>query len=315
MKRALIIGAAGFVGSYLIDHIQKHCVWSIVVTKMPQETMACPGVDICDLDILAPEAIERLLEEQRPDYIFHLAAQSSVAVSWKNPGLTVDVNVKGSLNVLDAVRKLDYKPRVLLIGSGEEYGHVRENEVPVQEDNVLRPGNIYAATKACQNMIGAIYAQAYGMDVMMVRAFNHVGPNQSPIFVVADFCKQTAEIEAGLKEPVIKVGNLSARRDFSDVRDVVRAYVELMEKGKAGETYNVGSGNAVEIRKILDMILSRSKKEIRVEVEPSRMRPVDVPVIEADISKLKACTGWKQKITLEETIQDTLEYWRQKLKE
>ena len=315
MKRALIIGAAGFVGSYLIDHIQKHCVWSIVVTKMPQETMACPGVDICDLDILAPEAIERLLEEQRPDYIFHLAAQSSVAVSWKNPGLTVDVNVKGSLNVLDAVRKLDYKPRVLLIGSGEEYGHVRENEVPVREDNVLRPGNIYAATKACQNMVGAIYAQAYGMDVMMVRAFNHVGPNQSPIFVVADFCKQTAEIEAGLKEPVIKVGNLSARRDFSDVRDVVRAYVELMEKGKAGETYNVGSGNAVEIRKILDMILCRSKKEIRVEVEPSRMRPVDVPVIEADISKLKACTGWKQKITLEETIQDTLEYWRQKLKE
>ena len=315
MKRALIIGAAGFVGSYLIDHIQKHCVWSIVVTKMPQETMACPGVDICDLDILAPEAIERLLEEQRPDYIFHLAAQSSVAVSWKNPGLTVDVNVKGNLNVLDAVRKLDYKPRVLLIGSGEEYGHVRENEVPVREDNVLRPGNIYAATKACQNMVGAIYAQAYGMDVMMVRAFNHVGPNQSPIFVVADFCKQTAEIEAGLKEPVIKVGNLSARRDFSDVRDVVRAYVELMEKGKAGETYNVGSGNAVEIRKILDMILSRSKKEIRVEVEPSRMRPVDVPVIEADISKLKACTGWEQKITLEETIQDTLEYWRQKLKE
>ena len=315
MKRALIIGAAGFVGSYLIDHIQKHCVWSIVVTKMPQETMACPGVDICDLDILAPEAIERLLEERRPDYIFHLAAQSSVAVSWKNPGLTVDVNVKGSLNVLDAVRKLDYKPRVLLIGSGEEYGHVRENEVPVREDNVLRPGNIYAATKACQNMVGAIYAQAYGMDVMMVRAFNHVGPNQSPIFVVADFCKQTAEIEAGLKEPVIKVGNLSARRDFSDVRDVVRAYVELMEKGKAGETYNVGSGNAVEIRKILDMILSRSKKEIRVEVEPSRMRPVDVPVIEADISKLKACTGWEQKITLEETIQDTLEYWRQKLKE
>ena len=315
MKRALIIGAAGFVGSYLIDHIQKHCVWSIVVTKMPQETMACPGVDICDLDILAPEAIERLLEEQRPDYIFHLAAQSSVAVSWKNPGLTVDVNVKGSLNVLDAVRKLDYKPRVLLIGSGEEYGHVRENEVPVREDNVLRPGNIYAATKACQNMVGAIYAQAYGMDVMMVRAFNHVGPNQSPIFVVADFCKQTAEIEAGLKEPVIKVGNLSARRDFSDVRDVVRAYVELMEKGKAGETYNVGSGNAVEIRKILDMILCRSKKEIRVEVEPSRMRPVDVPVIEADISKLKTCTGWEQKITLEETIQDTLEYWRQKLKE
>ena len=310
MKRALIIGAAGFVGSYLIDHIQKHCVWSIVVTKMPQETMTWQGIDICDLDILNPAAIVRLLKEKRPDYIFHLAAQSSVAVSWKNPGLTVDVNIKGSLNVLDAVRKLDYKPRVLLIGSGEEYGHVRQDEVPVQEGNVLRPGNIYAATKACQNMLGSIYAQAYGMDVLMVRAFNHVGPNQSPIFVVADFCRQAAQIELGLKEPVIKVGNLSARRDFSDVRDVVRAYVGLMENGKAGETYNVGSGNAVEIRGILDKILRLAKKDIRVEVEPSRMRPVDVPVIEADIRKLQACTGWRTEIPLEKTIEDTLNYWR-----
>ena len=310
MKRALIIGAAGFVGSYLIDHIQKHCVWSIVVTKMPQETMTWQGIDICDLDILNPAAIVRLLKEKRPDYIFHLAAQSSVAVSWKNPGLTVDVNIKGSLNVLDAVRKLDYKPRVLLIGSGEEYGHVRQDEVPVQEGNVLRPGNIYAATKACQNMLGSIYAQAYGMDVLMVRAFNHVGPNQSPIFVVADFCRQAAQIELGLKEPVIKVGNLSARRDFSDVRDVVRAYVGLMENGKAGETYNVGSGNAVEIRGILDKILRLAKKDIRVEVEPSRMRPVDVPVIEADISKHQACTGWRTEIPLEKTIEDTLNYWR-----
>ena len=222
----------------------------------------------------------------------------------------MDVNIKGSLNVLDAVRKLDYKPRVLLIGSGEEYGHVRQDEVPVQEGNVLRPGNIYAATKACQNMLGSIYAQAYGMDVLMVRAFNHVGPNQSPIFVVADFCRQAAQIELGLKEPVIKVGNLSARRDFSDVRDVVRAYVGLMENGKAGETYNVGSGNAVEIRGILDKILRLAKKDIRVEVEPSRMRPVDVPVIEADIRKLQACTGWRTEIPLEKTIEDTLNYWR-----
>lgn len=167
MKKALIIGAAGFVGSYLIDHIQKHCIWSIVVTKMPQERLTLQGADVCDLDIMDPAAITELLEEKRPDYIFHLAAQSSVAVSWKNPGLTVDVNIKGSLNVLDAVRKLDYKPRVLLIGSGEEYGHLRQDEVPVGEDNVLRPGNIYAATKACQNMLGAIYARAYGMDVLM----------------------------------------------------------------------------------------------------------------------------------------------------
>ncbi len=315
MKKALIIGAAGFVGSYLIDHIQKHCIWSIVVTKMPQERLTLQGADVCDLDIMDPAAITELLEEKRPDYIFHLAAQSSVAVSWKNPGLTVDVNIKGSLNVLDAVRKLDYKPRVLLIGSGEEYGHLRQDEVPVGEDNVLRPGNIYAATKACQNMLGAIYARAYGMDVLMVRAFNHVGPNQSPVFVVADFCRQAAEIELGMREPVIRVGNLSARRDFSDVRDVVRAYAALMEKGKAGETYNVGAGKAVEIRRILDMILSLAKKEIRVETDPSRMRPVDVPVIEADIRKLQACTGWRTEIPLEKTIEETLNYWRETLRQ
>ena len=315
MKKALIIGAAGFVGSYLIDHIQKHCIWSIVVTKMPQERLTLQGADVCDLDIMDPAAITELLEEKRPDYIFHLAAQSSVAVSWKNPGLTVDVNIKGSLNVLDAVRKLDYKPRVLLIGSGEEYGHLRQDEVPVGEENVLRPGNIYAATNACQNMLGAIYARAYGMDVLMVRAFNHVGPNQSPVFVVADFCRQAAEIELGMREPVIRVGNLSARRDFSDVRDVVRAYAALMEKGKAGETYNVGAGKAVEIRRILDMILSLAKKEIRVETDPARMRPVDVPVIEADIRKLQACTGWRTEIPLEKTIEETLNYWRETLRQ
>ena len=313
MKKALIIGAAGFVGNYLIDHIQKDCVWSIVVTKMPQEMIKRDSVEVCDLNILDREAVSSLLNEKRPDYIFHLAAQSSVALSWKNPGLTVDVNVKGSLNVLDGVRELDYSPRILLIGSGEEYGHVRCDEIPIKENNVLRPGNIYAATKACQNMIGQIYAQAYGMDVMMVRAFNHVGPNQTSAFVVSDFCRQAAEIEKGLREPVISVGNLSAERDFSDVRDVVRAYTALTEHGVSGESYNVGSGHAVAIKDILDMILHYANADITINVDPARLRPVDVPVIEADVSKLKGCTGWRQEISLERTIEETLEYWRKEL--
>ena len=294
----------------MIDNIQKKCIWYIVVTKMPQEKIEKTGIEIRDLNILEPERIKELLEEVRPDYIFHLAAQSSVGLSWKNPGLTVDVNIKGSLNVLDAIRDLDYQPRVLLIGSGEEYGYVKPEEVPIPEDNVLRPGNVYAATKACQNMLGKIYSQAYGMDVMMVRAFNHVGPSQAPLFVVADFCKQAAEIEKGLRDPVIHVGNLSARRDFSDVRDVVRAYTLLMEHGAAGETYNVGSGKAIAIREILDMILAQAKVPIEVQVDQARLRPVDVPVIEADVSKLEACTGWKREIPLEQTIGETLEYWR-----
>lgn len=311
--KALIIGAAGFVGSYLIHHLKNDLNWEVLATKMPQETIGIDDIAIYDLDILDKESIQRLLRELRPDAVLHLAAQSSVGVSWKNPDLTIDVNIKGSIHVLDSIRTLDYTPRVLLIGSGEEYGHILPTETPISEDTVLRPGNIYAATKACQNMLGKIYADAYQMDIVSVRAFNHIGPNQTPIFVVADFCKQVAEIEAGLIPPVIHVGNLSAARDFSDVRDVVRAYGLLLQKGKSGETYNVGSGYAVTIEEILRKILLHSKITIQVEVDEEKLRPVDVPIIEADISKLQARTGWKPEITLDQTIIDVLAYWRNKV--
>jgi GDP-D-mannose dehydratase len=309
MSKGLVIGAAGFVGSYLIEEMYS-CGIDSYATKLPHERLEHERAKVYDLDILSKEAIVTLLLEIRPDYIFHLAAQSSVGLSWKNPGLTVDVNIKGSINVMDAVRELYYKPRVLLIGSGEEYGHIRPGETPIREDNLLRPGNIYAATKACQNMIGSIYAQAYDMQMMMVRSFNHIGPGQAPMFVVSDFCKQVAEIEKGLREPVMYVGNLAAKRDFTDVRDVVKAYVGLIQQGVPGETYNMGSGHAVEIRKILDMIISLSEKEIRVEIDPNKIRPVDVPIIEADITKIHELTGWKPQIELNQTIRDTLDYWR-----
>ncbi len=309
MSKGLVIGAAGFVGSYLIEEMYS-CGIDSYATKLPHERLEHERAKVYDLDILSKEAIVTLLLEIRPDYIFHLAAQSSVGLSWKNPGLTVDVNIKGSINVMDAVRELYYKPRVLLIGSGEEYGHIRPGETPIREDNLLRPGNIYAATKACQNMIGSIYAQAYDMQMMMVRSFNHIGPGQAPMFVVSDFCKQVAEIEKGLREPVMYVGNLAAKRDFTDVRDVVKAYVGLIQQGVPGETYNMGSGHAVEIRKILDMIISLSEKEIRVEIDPNKIRPVDVPIIEADITKIHELTGWKPQIELKQTIRDTLDYWR-----
>ena len=310
--KALIIGAAGFVGNYLINHCKNDCGFEVAATKIVSEKFAREDVPVYDLNILVKEEIIALLNQVRPDYIFHLAAQSSVAVSWKNPALTIDVNIKGSVNLLDAIRELDYKPRVLLVGSGEEYGHIREGECPITEENNTRPGNIYAATKACQNMIGKIYADAYQMDVVMVRAFNHIGPNQIPQFVVADFCKQVADIEKDLQEPVIRVGNLSARRDFTDVRDVVRAYALLVQKGTAGETYNVGSGNAPAIREILDKILAMSSAQITVETDPAKLRPVDVPIIVADTSKLREATGWKQTIPLEQTLKETLEYWRKK---
>lgn len=309
-KKALIIGAAGFVGNYLMDYIQAERPWSVSVTKLSHENIRKDSVEVYDLNILDFDSVLTLLKQLRPDYIFHLAAQSSVALAWKNPELTIDVNIKGTQHVLEAVRQLDYKPRLLLVGSGEEYGHVEPEQIPIRENTLLRPGNIYAATKAFQNMIGKIYASAYGMDVLSVRAFNHVGPNQAPQFVVADFCKQVAEIEKGKQEPVIRVGNLAARRDFTDVRDVVRAYVLLMEKGAAGETYNVGTGQAVPIEYILNEILKLSTKEIEVKVDPAKFRPVDVPVIEADVRKLCQCTGWQREIELGQTLRETLEYWR-----
>lgn len=309
MKKGLVIGAAGFVGNYLINEMHANDM-ETYATKLPYEKFENPHAKVYDLDIMDKDAIVALLFEIRPDYIFHLAAQSSVGLAWKNPGLTVDVNIKGSLNVMDAIRELFYKPRVLLIGSGEEYGHIQPGETPITETNLLRPGNIYAATKACQNMIGNIYSKAYDMELMMVRAFNHIGPGQAPMFVVSDFCKQVAEIEKGLREPVMKVGNLAAKRDFTDVRDVVKAYVGLVQKGLSGETYNVGSGNAQEIREILNLIISKSNTDITVEIDPNKLRPVDVPIIEADITKLNQLTGWKPQIPLEQTIQETLDYWR-----
>ena len=313
--RSLIIGAAGFVGAYLARHLKQEYGYEVIVTKMGHEKINALEMDICDaniydLDILDQRAVEHLLKTVCPDYIFHLAAQSSVAVSWKNPQLTVDVNIRGAVNILEALRSLHDQPRVLFVGSGEEYGYVQPDEIPIIENNRICPGNIYAATKACQNMLGRIYAQAYGLEIVMVRAFNHIGPNQDPLFVVADFCRQVAQIEERMKEPVICVGNLEVRRDLTDVRDVVRAYAMLAEYGKAGETYNVGSGKAVKIRDILQSVLRKSKVDIKLVVDREKLRPVDLPIIEADIHKLQEITGWRPNIGLEQTIEETLEYWR-----
>ncbi len=322
--KSLIIGAAGFVGAYLIRHLQQDLGQRTAATKLPKERISTDcntgcmqgtqirETEIYDLDILDADAVLNLLQRIRPDYVFHLAAQSSVAVAWSHPGVTVDVNIRGAVNVLEAVRAMEKenRPRVLLVGSGEEYGLVRAEEIPICEDNRLCPGNIYAATKACQTMFGSIYAKAYEMEVVMVRAFNHIGPNQEPLFVVADFCRQVAWMEAGRQEAVLRVGNLDVRRDFTDVRDVVRAYAMLAACGKSGEVYNVGSGRAVSIADIVRMILQKSGISITVEPDASKLRPVDLPVIEANIHKLQQATGWQPQIGLEQTIEETLHYWR-----
>ena len=312
--KALIIGAAGFAGGYLIRELVS-AGWEVHASCLANEEIK-EDCTVHALDIMDKGQILSVVNSVMPDVIYHLAAQSSVAVSWKKPQLTAEVNVIGTINVLEALREAEKKDiRIVLTGSGEEYGYIREGACPLSEDEVLRPGNIYAATKACQGMIGEIYAKAYKMDIVMVRAFNHSGPEQADIFVISNFCKQAAEIEIGLKEPVIHVGNLEAMRDFTDVRDVVRAYRLLGEKGKSGQTYNVGRGKAVKISRILEMILEMAEMNIEVRSDPDRMRASDIPIIEPDVSKIYADTGWKAEISMEQTIRDTLNSWRTKLKE
>lgn len=309
---ALIIGGAGFAGGYLINELISE-KWNVHATCLPNENISGECA-VHTLDILSYDDVLSLIDEIQPDVIFHLAAQSSVAVSWKKPQLTAEINVVGTINVLEAVRNSQKKDiRLILTGSGEEYGFIKSELCPLKEDEKLTPGNIYAATKACQGMLGEIYSRAYGMDIVMVRAFNHSGPKQLPMFVTADFCRQIAEIEKGLKEPVISVGNLEAMRDFTDVRDVVRAYRMLAEKGKSGETYNVGRGMAVKINSILNTALSYAECHIDVTQDKSRMRAADIPLIEPDVSKIFSDTGWKAEISMEKTIKDTLDYFRKNI--
>lgn len=309
--KALIIGGAGFVGGYLIRELNGSG-WEVHVTRLPDENLS----EVCCshfLNILERENIKPLLDEVMPDVVYHLAAQSSVSVSWKKPQLTAEINIIGTINILEAMREAKKQDiRLILIGSGEEYGFIRSEACPISENEPLDPGNIYAATKACQGMLGKIYARAYKKDIINVRAFNHSGPNQLPIFVISDFCRQIAEIEKGERPPEISVGNLSAQRDFTDVRDIVRAYRLLAEKGVSGKTYNIGRGKAVSIQYILDTALSLAKVPIKIKQDPARMRASDIPIIEPDVSRIFADTGWKAEISIERTVEDTLDFWRNK---
>ena len=302
--KSLIIGAAGFVGEYLINELLSFND-EVYATKLANENIkASSNVKIYDLDILNENNIKEVLEEIKPDCIYHLAAQSSVALSWKKPKLTAEINIIGSINLLEAVRMYLPNTKVLLVGSSEEYGKIDYSK-RVDENIKSNPQNIYAITKMTVEQIGKIYANAYNLNIYMTRAFNHIGPNQSRQFVVADFCNQVVDIEKGIQEPVIRVGNLKSKRDFTDVRDIVKAYRIIMEKGQNGEVYNVGSGNSMSIEEILNMILNNSKKEIKVEIDSARFRPIDVEKIEADITKINSL-GWNRTYKLEDTIKDIL---------
>lgn len=312
-ERVLIIGAAGFVGGHLLKYLSGLDTLDISAAKLQTEkidTDGIPSVSVYDIDILDKISVDKVIQAVNPNKIIHLAAQSSVALSWKNPTLTMGINVNGTLNVLDSVREFAIDCRILLVGSSEQYGKINPDQLPVKETVSLSPENPYAISKVTQEMIANLYVKCYQMDIILVRAFNHIGPGQSPIFVVADFARQIAEIEKGLRESVIKVGNLSAKRDFTDVRDIVRGYWSLLEKGKTGEVYNIGQGHSIEVGQILKSLISLSQAAVSVEVDQTRFRPIDVPEIVADISKIRMDTNWFPVVDIQRSLADTISYWR-----
>ncbi len=265
------------------------------------------------MDLGNYDAVKDVIASTNPDHIFHLAAQASVERAWRDPAGTLVNNITAQLNLLRAVIACDLTPRILAVGSADEYGLVGIEDLPASEDTPLRPLNPYAVSKIAQDYLGYQYHLSHELYIVRVRPFNHTGPRQGLGFVVPDFCRQIVMIEKGRQEPVMRVGNLAAQRDFSDVRDVVRAYDLALSKGESGQVYNIGSSRTYSIREILDLLLSLSEIEIQVEQDPERMRPSDVPVLVCDTRYFARTTGWEPEYRLEQTLRDTLEYWRDRV--
>ncbi|MHC4558349.1 MAG: GDP-mannose 4,6-dehydratase [Planctomycetota bacterium] len=317
--KVLITGITGMAGSHLAEYLlgQGNCeVHGTLRWRSKKENIACFERDLHlhECELRDAHAVIRLLNEIRPQRIYHLASQSNVAASWNSPRETLVNNITAQLNILEAIRQQDLiDTRIHVAGSSEEYGLVYEHELPVKETNPLRPLSPYGVSKVAQDTLAYQYHKSHGLHVVRTRAFNHTGPRRGEVFVTSSFARQIVEIEMGKREPVIRVGNLEAKRDFTDIRDVVKAYVIALEHCEPGSGYNIGSGTAHSIKQVLDLLLGMSKLIIQVKEDPARMRPSDVPVMVSDSSKFMRETGWRPQITFEQSLFDLLGYWREKL--
>ncbi len=311
--RSLITGAGGFAGSHLADCLLAadgtQEVWGCDLTGQ-RRPFHPSALRMAAADLRDPEAAFRLVDQVRPDRIYHLAGQAYVGDSWSIPWQTIETNMRAQVNLLEAVSAAGLRPKILVTGSADVYGRVPTDCLPIAEDCPLQPDSPYAVSKIGQDMLGIQYGLSHHLDIVRVRPFNHIGPRQNRRFVAPAFASQIAAIEAGRQDPVLHVGNLSARRDFTDVRDMVRAYQLALAEGEAGAVYNIGSGQSRPIQELLDILLGLARVAITVEFDPARLRPVDLPDLVCDASRFRARTGWSPSIPFEQSLSDLLDYER-----
>jgi len=313
----LVTGASGFVGRHLIRYLKsaEHEIWGTCFPERPGNLEPDIKKNIYYLDIRDGEGVSKIVEKVRPAWIFHLAAISNVRHSWEKPRETILTNLMGTFNIFEAVRKHVGEARILFASSSDVYGTTSPSGRALREEDSTIALNPYAYTKLSGEMMSVFYSRVEKLKIIIVRSFPHTGPGQMQDFVCSDWAFQIARIEKKFQDPVLHVGNMEVKRDYSDVRDVVRAYALLMEKGRLGEIYNVCSGKAVSLGEILDFLLSLTSKSIRVKKDSQKMRKADIPMLVGDNQKIREETGWMPEITLEESLRDLLHDWRFKVEE
>lgn len=315
--RVLITGMNGFAGSHLADFLLALPDVELfgVGVGSPENIAHLAGrATFSKVDLTKPDVVGSILAQALPERIYHLAGQAFAPISWQDPWGTIEINLRVQVNVLNAMAQMKSNARVLIVGSMDEFGRAEPKDLPIHEEVTFRPDSPYGVSKIAQDFLGLQYFLSHNLQVIRVRPSNHIGPRQNELFVTSNFAKQIAEIEVGQREPVLYVGNLTAQRDFSDVRDMVRAYYLAVERGTAGDVYNIGSEHPVSIQAMLDLMLKQSRVPIRVQQDSVRLRPSDTPAMYCDASKFRAQTGWQTTIPLETSLRDILDYWRGRIK-
>jgi GDP-4-dehydro-6-deoxy-D-mannose reductase len=312
--RALITGVGGFVGRHLLQHLQSEGD-DVFGLARGADVHGLDDARIVKIDLFDRADVERAVRQTEPEAVYHLAAQSSPAESLADPWTTICNNLACQFNLLEGLLSAGLRPRVLIVGSSDEYGRVSPTDVPTDEDVPLRPTTPYAVSKVGQDMMGYQYFAQHGLTVVRVRPFNHTGPGHDARFVIPSFARQLAEIESGLRQPVLRVGNLEVSRDFTDVRDMVRAYRLALALGTPGDVYNLGSGRSTRLADTVGELITLCRVQAETRVDPALLRPSDIPRQQANIHKFSALTGWQPRIPWHTTLRDTLEYWREKVRE